>query len=72
MDTIGKMSRAIIIVVLGSYITWGAIVAADLIACRTQQGWAKNACESQTSELKGVFSTITVGLMGWLSDKPGD
>ncbi len=71
MDLKGGVGSMIIRVVLGCYITWGTVITGDLVACRTKVGWADQGCQAQVEELKSVFSTITVGLMGWLSDKPG-
>lgn len=48
------------------YIAWVGVVISDLVSCRL----ANKSCDAQVGEVKGVFTTVTVGLMGWVSDGP--
>jgi hypothetical protein len=41
-----------------------------LILCRFNGTGGNKTCDAQVGEVKGVFTTITVGLMGWVSDSP--
>lgn len=50
------------------YIAWVGVVISDLISCRL----ANKSCDAQVGEVKGVFTTVTVGLMGWVSDGPSN
>ena len=57
----------IIRVVVVLYLMWVGVMISDLIVCRLK---GVGTCESQVNEVKGVFTTVTVGLMGWVSDSP--
>ena len=50
------------------YIAWVGVVISDLVSCRL----ANKSCDAQVGEVKGVFTTVTVGLMGWVSDGPSN
>ena len=48
------------------YVVWVGVTVSDLALCR----WRGGSCDGQMGEVKGVFTTVTVGLMGWVSDSP--
>lgn len=57
-------------VVLGLYGLWVVVVSADYGLCRLNKGWGAAECEPQRTEIRSVFTTITVGLIGWICDSP--
>jgi len=69
------------------YLAWAGVVVCDLALCRVNEynGVGRNKpqlnnaglnsgdiCGDRVREVGGVFTTVTVGLMGWLSDSPSN
>lgn len=57
-------------VILGLYGLWVLVVSVDYGLCRLNKGWGMMDCEAQRTEIRNVFTTITVGLIGWICDSP--
>jgi hypothetical protein len=63
-----RPAKPIVYTVLGMFILWVGVTAADLAACRIGGG----VCPEQRSELKTAITTATGTLLGWLTSSPLD